>query len=137
MTEALADTNLFIRWIERDDDHQTAAVERVFERVAAGALRLHITAVTLAEIAWVLESYYRAPKTKIRDFILTILNTRGIEFEESDLAQEAIALYAEKNMDFADAYYAAWMKSSGLKDIYTFDKKHFSRVSGVKVVVPK
>lgn len=137
MTEALADTNLFIRWISRDDDHQTAAVERVFERVASGTLRLHITAVTLAEIAWVLESNYRAPKAKIRDFILTILNTSGIEFEESDLAQEAVALYAEKNMDFADAYYAAWMKSSGLKEIQTFDKKHFSRIPGIRIVVPK
>jgi predicted nucleic-acid-binding protein len=134
--EALADTNLFIRWIVRDDEKQTAAVDRVLSKVASGALQLHITAVTVAEIAWVLESFYVAPKKKIRDFILAILDTPGILLEEPELSREALILFAEKNIDFADAYYIAWTKASGLNEIYTFDKRHFSRTDGINVIVP-
>lgn len=137
MTEAFADTNLFIRWAVSDDSVQADAVGRVFEKVASGDLRLHVTPLVIAEIAWVLDTSYRFPKNRIRDFILTIVSTPGVETEDAGIVLEAALLFSDQNIDFVDAYHLCWMPTAGLDTALTFDQKHFSRVPRVTVVVPK
>gem|GEM_PF-6958161 len=44
------------------------------------------------------------------------------------ILEEAAVLHAELNIDFTDAYLACFAREKGLEAVYTFDKKHFSRV---------
>jgi predicted nucleic acid-binding protein len=44
--------------------------------------------------------------------------------------------YAEKNVDFIDAYNVAWMVRQQIGIAYTFDRKHFSRFANITVQVP-
>ena len=74
--------------------------------------------------------------TKIKDKILAILNTPGIEAAEEGLLLQAIFWYVDKNIDFIDAWNAAWMLDQGLTTACTFDYKHFSRIEGIRVQVP-
>jgi hypothetical protein len=55
---------------------------------------------------------------------------------DGDLLLQAITWYVEQEVDFIDAYNAAWLLAQGMEVAYTFDRKHFSRLDGISVCVP-
>ena len=55
---------------------------------------------------------------------------------ESEILLQAIMWYADKNVDFIDAYNAAWMSKHGIDTISTFDRKHFARFEGINILIP-
>ncbi|MBW2040291.1 MAG: PIN domain-containing protein [Deltaproteobacteria bacterium] len=131
-----ADTNLFLRYLTNDVPEQADAVERLLRRAAAGELVLVTNELVIAEIVWTLETFYQLSREQIRDKVLAIFNTPGVELVDGNLVLQAIIWYAEKNVDFIDAYNATWLLSQGLKGVYTFDHKHFSRLEGITAKVP-
>ena len=131
-----ADTNLFLRYLTNDIPAQADAVEELLRRASDGEIVLVINSLVIAEIVWTLESYYGLARGSIKDKVLAILNTPGIEAAEGDLLLQAIFWYEDKNVDFIDAFDAAWMLTQGLATIYTFDRKHFSRIKGIRAEVP-
>jgi len=133
---AFADSNLFLRYLTNDIPQDADAVERLFRQAVAGELTLVTNALVLAEIIWTLESFYHLPRPDIKQRVLAILNTPGLEVVDGDLALQAVVWYAERNVDFIDAFNAAWMRAQKLEAIYTFDRKHFSRLEGLRVLVP-
>lgn len=136
MTPEFADTNLFLRYLTNDVPRQADAVERLFRSAARGERILCTTPLVVAEIVWTLESYYRLSRIRIKAAVLGILGTPGLEVEDADLVLQAAIWYDEKNVDFIDAYHAAWMQGAGLEIVHSFDRKHFSRFDHVEVNVP-
>ena len=92
--------------------------------------------MVIAELMWTLESYYRLPSMDILDKVFAMLNTPGLEVAGEEMILSAITCYAEKNVDFIDAYNAAWLVEYGLDTVCTFDRKHFARFDGIKVLIP-
>ncbi len=131
-----ADTNLFLRYLTNDVPAQADAVEGLLQRARQGQVSLVTTELVLAEIVWTLESFYELPREDIRDKVLAILHTPGLRVAGADLVTHAVVWYAEKNVDFIDAYHAAWMLQEGIEKAGTFDKKHFDRFDGILVEVP-
>jgi len=131
-----ADTNLFLRYLTNDVPEQADAVEQLLRRAAAGEIVLVTNGLVIAEIVWTLESFYRLPREEIKDKVLAILNTPGLVVADGDLVLQAITGYVEKDVDFIDAYNAAWMLAQEVKAIYTFNRKHFARLEGITVKVP-
>jgi uncharacterized protein len=131
-----ADTNLFLRYMTNDVPAQADAVEQLLQRASAGEIVLVINSLVIAEIVWTLESYYGLARDSVKDKILAILNTPGLEAAEGDLLLQAISWYADKNVDFINAFNAAWLAARGLTVAYTFDHRHFSRLEGIRVQVP-
>ena len=131
-----ADTNLFLRYLTNDVPVQADAVEQLLHRASAGDIVLVINSLVVVEIVWTLESYYGLPRESVKNKILAILNTPGLETAEGDLLLQAISWYADKNIDFVDAFNTAWVLAQGLAAICTFDRKHFSRIEGIRVQVP-
>ncbi len=125
MTERVfADTNLFLRFITRDVPEQSDGVKRLFRRAEGG------------EIVWTLERFYRLARPAIRERVLAILNTPGIEVIGGDQVLQSINWYVDKNISYGDAQNAAWLIAQGIETVYTFDRKHFSRIEGITVRVP-
>jgi predicted nucleic-acid-binding protein len=131
-----ADTNLFLRYLTNDIPAQADAVEELLKRAKRGELKLVTNALVIAEIIWTLESFYHLERVDITGKVLGIINTPGIEVIDSDLVLQAVTWYADKNVDYIDAYNAAWMPGQGLEVACTFDRKHFSRFEGITVTVP-
>ena len=131
-----ADTNLFLRYLTNDLPAQADAVEQLLHRASAGDIVLVVNTLVMAEIVWTLESYYGLTRDSIKDKLLAILNTPGIEVAERDLLLQAIFWYADRNIDFVDAFNAAWALDQGVTVTCTFDRKHFSRIEGLEVLVP-
>ena len=132
-----ADTNLFLRYLTNDVPAQADAVESLLHRAAKGKVNLVTTSMVVAEIVWTLESYYEMEKKEIQEMVLGILNTDGLDVIDSDLVLQAIVPYADNNVDFIDAFNAAWMVKNDVDKIYTFDQKHFSRFERLVTEIPK
>ena len=130
------DTNLFLRYLTNDVPAQADAVEKLLRNAEQGKAGLVTNSMVIAEIVWTLESFYELDHTEIQNKVLAILNTAGLEISDGDLILKAIIWYAEKNVDFIDAYNAAWMEQKRIEKIYTFDQKHFARFDDVEVIKP-
>ncbi|MDA1190077.1 MAG: PIN domain-containing protein [Candidatus Poribacteria bacterium] len=137
MSDAFADTNLFLRFLTNDVPKQADAVADLLARAANGEVTLRTHPMVIAEIVWTLESYYELPKAEIASKVLAVLNTPGLQVEDTEIIGQAALTYAEKNIDFIDAYSACWMIRNGISHAYTFDTRHFSRVEGVVAESPQ
>lgn len=131
-----ADTNLFLRYLTNDIPAQADAVEALLRRAAQGELVLVITSLVIAEIIWTLESYYGLDRSQVQRSVLAILNTPGLEVADREVLFQAVLWYAEKRVDFIDAFNAAWMSRRGLARVCTVDRNHFRRFEGLNVLVP-
>lgn len=127
------DTNVFLRYLTDDVPAQADAVDVLLARAEAGVVELVTTPLAVAEVVWTLESYYGLAKEAVAERVLALLNTPGLEVEDADLLTQAAVWYAEKNVDFIDAYHGAWMRARGLAGAYTFDGKHFGRFGHVEI----
>ncbi len=99
-----ADTNLFLRYLTNDVPAQADLVQSLLERAGNGNINLITTGLVVAEIVWTMESYYQLDKREIQEMILGMLNTDGLDVIDADLILQAIVLYADKNVDFIDAF---------------------------------
>jgi predicted nucleic-acid-binding protein len=134
--EFFIDTNLFIRYLTNDDEDKASRVEGLLEEAAAGRVRLITAEMVMAETVWVLESVYRLKAAEIAPLIRAILATPGLEVINASLVEAALVHYETRNVDFIDGYIAALMEKRGLTGLYSYDKKHISRIPGIKRMEP-
>jgi len=131
MNKCFVDTNLFIRFLTNDDPILADRVELLLDDAAAGSVQLVTTELVMAESVWVLESSYHLNHAQIAPLIRGILATPRMEIINGDLIGKALVMYELQNLDFVDAYIAALMEKQGIKDIYSYDRKHLSRVKNI------
>jgi predicted nucleic-acid-binding protein len=137
MTErAFVDTNLFLRYLTNDVPAQADMVERLLQRAAAGEMALVTNTLVIAEIVWTLESFYKLSRDRIKLMVLAILNTPGLDVDQTDLILTSVTHYADKNVDFIDAFSAAWAAAEGITVVYTFNRKHFNRLKVIETREP-
>ncbi len=134
--QVFADTNLFLRYLTNDIPEEAEAFEQMLHQAARGEFQFVTNSLVLAEIVWTLESYYKLSKEDVQKRVLAILNTPGLDVVDGKLVLQAILWYAEKNVDFIDAFNAAWMLSLGIQVACTYDRKHFARFEGLTIKVP-
>jgi predicted nucleic acid-binding protein len=130
------DTNVFLRFLTNDVPEQAAAVEALFRRAAAGEVRLVTNTMVIAEIVWVLESYYHLSSAEVQERAMAVAHMDGLTLPELDIVTDALLAYAQSNVDFIDAYNLYWMRGRGLSRVATFDKAHYSRVEGIAIHTP-
>ena len=130
------DANVFLRYVTNDIPEQADAVEALLDRAASGEIRLVTSVLVVAEVVWTLGSFYKRTKEHVRDAVLALCHTPGLDDEDRDGLVQAAEWHAEKNVDFADAYHAAWMQARGLTEARTFNLKHFRRSDGLDVNEP-
>lgn len=123
----LLDTNLVIRFLLKDIPNQAEAVRKI---LASDEEELVLTDVALAEIVWVLTSYYQLPKTDVVDKLLDLLTLDTIHANKQVL-YKALFLYKSLNIDFIDAYLAAFAEDGGIESIYSYDKD-FDKIKFLK-----
>lgn len=131
MKNCFMDTNLFIRYLTNDDPAKADKVENLLDEAARGKLKLITTEMVMAEIVWVLESAYALKNSDIAPLVRGILATPGLEVINAPLVTRAVELYESANIDFIDGYIAAIMEQRGITELYSFDRKHISRIKKI------
>ncbi|QPD04945.1 MAG: Ribonuclease VapC [Candidatus Nitrospira kreftii] len=133
MASLFVDTNVFLRFLTNDDPVKAKRAESLFRDALRGKVKLATSLLVIAEIVWTLESFYKLEKSDIAAKVEKILNTANLHCPEAPLLFMALDLYVHANIDFVDAYNAFHMKDQGLTQILTYDRKHFTRISWVRI----
>ncbi|MDE2696666.1 MAG: type II toxin-antitoxin system VapC family toxin [Chloroflexota bacterium] len=133
------DTNVFIRYMTRDDEEKARACYELFERVERGDEELFTTESIVAEITYVLSSRrgsYRLDHSAIRDRLLPLLSLRGLRMPQKGVCLAALDLYGSSPfLDFEDALAVAHMEQQGLSEILSYDRD-FDRVARIERTEP-
>jgi predicted nucleic acid-binding protein len=135
MNNSYVDANVILRFLTGDPPDMTEKAAQLLQAIEDGHVTLTVDDIVIAEVVWVLQSFYHHTvgdiATVLRDFLLQ----DGIQAEEKDTLLQALTLYETKNIDFADALIATRMQERGIERVFSFDA-HFDRVTGIQRVVP-
>ncbi len=115
------DTNVFLRFMTRDDPTKFERCRRLFEQAVAGSLTLRTSELVIAEIAWTLLSYYNLPKPVVIEKVGQILNTPNLAVTNQEILIEALVLWNRHDCDFIDAYNALLMHRDDLTELISYD----------------
>ena len=129
------DANIFIRFLTDDVPAKADACEKIFKKAVEKEETLFTTDLVIAEIVWVLESFYELPKKEVQDKVEKILNTPNLICPHTDLILRALVLYSEKNIDYIDACNALTLKEKGVEELYSYDK-HYDRIDWLTRLEP-
>ena len=136
MKTCFVDTNLFVRYLTDDDPEKAERVETLLNDAACGKIKLITSDLVLAELIWVLESSYALKPEAITPMIRAILTTPGLEVINGATVRRALEIYLDQNVDFVDGHLAALMEKLKVSEIYSFDKKHLTRIANIKRIEP-
>ena len=129
---AFVDTNILIRHLTGDPPGQATRATRFL----AEADELFLPDLILAEVAYVLESFYEAPRPQVAASLRAVLAFPPITVVDADLAQRAVEVYDIHRLDFAEAYLVACAERSGIGVVASFDRS-IDRVGTVERVEPR
>jgi len=134
MNRCFVDSNIIIRYIIDDSPEQSEIFSFLLDKAEMGDAELVCNSMVIAEIVWTLSSFYKFSKEKITLVLQGIIASKLLNFSERTILLRSLEDFKDLNIDFIDAYMAAWMNDHGVQDLYTFNKKHFKRLSHVNVL---
>jgi len=124
---AFLDTNILVRHLTGDPPEQAARATRYL--AAADALLL--PDLIFAEVAYVLVSFYQAPRPQVATALRAILAFPAIEVLDRDLLLRTVEVYEVHRLDLANAYLVASAERTGVGAVASFDRS-IDRVTTVR-----
>ena len=117
------DSNVLLRLIVADDQHQHALALEYFDHRTASD-PAYISEVVLAETIWVLIRHYGYEQGAVRQIFRDFLDVLDMEFARSDLLRRAFDRAAkEPKADLADMIIVTLAQNVGCSAVVTFDGK--------------
>lgn len=129
---AFIDTNVLIRHLTGDPPDQAARATAYLRSADA----LLLADLILAEVAYVLESFYEAPRSQVAETLRAVLAFPAIRVVDAELLLRAVEVYDTHRLDFADAYLVASAERTGVGEVVSFDRD-IDRVSTIRRVEPE
>ena len=116
---AFLDTNVLIRHLTGDPPAQARRATAFLER--AGELLL--PDLIVAEVVYVLESYYELERARVADLVRAIIGFPAIAVVDEPLLLRTLEVCELNRLDFAEAYLVANAEASGIQTIASFDRE--------------
>jgi predicted nucleic acid-binding protein len=126
----LLDTNVLVRHFT-DDPPDLAVRARAFLRAGEG---LFLADLVVAEVVYVLESYYEATRTTVARHVRSALGSPTIDVADAPMLLRALEFYEFERLDFPEACLAALAEGTGAL-VASFDRS-LDRVDTVTRVEP-
>lgn len=115
---AFVDTNVLIRHLTGDPPDQAQLATRYLQE----ADDLRVPDLIVAEVAYVLGSYYRTSRQQVVELLRDLLTLPSVQVDDHGLLQRTLDLYEAHNFGFADAYLVACAERSGVGVVASFDR---------------
>ena len=128
---AFVDTNVLVRHLTGGPPDQAARATRLL----AQATQLLLPDLIVAEVVYVLESFYEVPRPRVAELVRAIVAFPTIEVADEPVLLRALEVYEVHRLDFADAYLVAEAETSGVNAVASFDRA-IERVPTVRRVAP-
>ncbi|MFH1280129.1 MAG: PIN domain-containing protein [Candidatus Beckwithbacteria bacterium] len=138
MKVKFVDTNIFIRFITKDDEKKAKKVFELFKLVEQGKIKLIVIEAVLAEVVYTLSSkkLYALSMEKVRQVLIPIIEMKGLKMENKNVFLLALDYMIDKKVDFEDALIVAYMVKSKIKRVYSYDRD-FDKFKQIKRVEPR
>jgi predicted nucleic-acid-binding protein len=117
------DTNVFIRYLVRDDLPQYEKARLLILREAGEGKPVLVSLLVLLEIEWVLRSRYALTKVEIVAAFCRLLDATDVVFEDESSVESALYSWKNSTIDFADCLIEARNRRLGCRATATFDVK--------------
>jgi len=125
------DTNVLVRHLTGDPPEMAARATALLR----SAMRLDVPDLIVAEVVYVLQSFYRVPRERVADLARAIVAFPAVRTDDPQRLLRAIELYERERLDFADAYLVASAEQSPHRTVVSFDRR-IGRVETVERVEP-
>lgn len=121
MTDLWVDANVILRLLTGDPPHLAQRSLRLAEQAERGEVTLKISPIVIAEIVWVLSSFYRYPRAQIAEVLIPLVTAEGVVMEEAEQVIAALDRMVTANVDFIDAFIAEIARREG-GAVVSFDR---------------
>lgn len=116
------DTNVFLRFLLADHPQQSSRCKKLFEQAAKGKVMLITSELVVAEIAWVLSSFYKESHQSVAQKLRQIIMFKGLTIPNREVLLLATQKFESQKLDFIDAYNYALAIKNKVRKIYSYDK---------------
>lgn len=127
MKRLRVDANVMLRFLTGEPEALALRSAKLMRSAEDGEVLLVLSPLVVAEIVWVLKSFYQRSLGDIAEVLIPLLSADGVEVQEKEILIGAIELARDKNMDFVDAVLALEAARDG-ETVCTFDAKDFKRL---------
>jgi predicted nucleic acid-binding protein len=115
------DANVLLRFLTGAPPDLAERAAGLLDEAQRGEVFLRVHPVVVAEMVWVLESYYGYSKVEISGVLIPLLEQPALRVEGARNVIGALEAMAEGNVDFADALLAVKARSRG-GGVASFDR---------------
>jgi uncharacterized protein len=131
------DTNVFIRFLARDDVEKTRRSGQLLAQAEQGTVDLMTSEAVVLEVVQVLSSprVYAMDRSLIANVMQSLLENRGLRIDHKSTLIQAFDLYSATNLDYTDCLAIAHTWRVGNMAIYSYDRD-LDRVPGVRRLEP-
>lgn len=128
---AFVDTNILVRHLTGDPPDLAARATAFLGQ----ADELLLPDLIVAEMVYVLESYYEVPIEEVGRLVRSVIAFDAVRTLDPALLLRSLEIYVVHRIDFAEAYLVASAESAGVSDIASFDRS-IDRVPTVNRIEP-
>jgi uncharacterized protein len=121
LAPSLIDSNVLLRYLTWDDPEKAQKCKELFKRLEFGTETAILLEITLAEVIWTLQRFFKLEKSFIRDILKPILNFKGLRIQNKEIILRALDKYVNHNVDFPDVYISELSKKLKAK-VYSYNK---------------
>jgi predicted nucleic-acid-binding protein len=130
---ALIDTNVLVRHLTGDPPEMAKRATRFLSTSGPGDLVL--VDLVVAEVVYVLESFYKSPREQVADAVRSIIGFGAITVVDQETLLRTIEIYEVERLDFAEAYLVAVAESADIAQVVSFDQS-IDRMGTVRRLEP-
>ncbi len=128
---AFVDTNILVRHLTGDPPQQAARATKFL----AEADELLLPDLVVAEVVYVLESFYEVPRPEVAELVRAVIAFPAVVVLDPAMLLRALEVYEVDRLDFAEAYLVAQAERSGVGAVASFDRA-IDRVATVRRLEP-
>jgi predicted nucleic-acid-binding protein len=128
---AFLDANVLVRHLTGDPPAQARRTTAFLAR----AEELLLPDLIVAEVVFVLESFYEAERKQLAELMRAVIGFPAIVVVDAPLLLRALEVYEVHRIDFAEAYLVASAEATGVETIASFDRE-IDRVTTVRRLAP-
>lgn len=126
------DTNILVRFLAQDDMDQGQRADSLLQTLSPQDPGF-VSVVSLIELAWVMRSRYRAPKTELIQSFERLLNSPELVIENEQAVAQALDRFGKSKTDFADCLIERSGHLAGCRSTVTFDA-NAAKTAGMKLL---
>lgn len=132
MKKYVIDTNAIISYLTDRNPAQQGIIASLFEELLSVKSGIIIIDSVFSELVYVMQSVYETENKLIKEIVLSLTRTAGIEFDAGFDVNSILEIWPEKIPDYGDASLASYALNNNIP-VITFDKQLIKKLKMINV----